>query len=404
MLILSIVLVIFVIYAIFEYRRHQRYRERIPLVIHVNGTRGKSSVTRLIAAGLRAGDIKTIAKTTGSAPRIILENGSEIPIVRYFGANIKEQLKIFRFASKRNIDALVLECMAINPEYQWITEQKMAKSDIGVITNIRLDHLDVMGPGIKNVAKSICNTLPKNGKAFTCEQKLFPFMKKVSDRQNIDLQFVESNNLTDEDMKGFPYIEHNENVALSLEVCESCGVEKEIALNGMKKVNPDIGATQLFILKNDNKEIYFAHSFAANDPESTKFVMNYIKNMDIDIEYTGIILNTRADRMFRSKQLIKMLIEIEFDMLYLIGEETSTIKSYAIKHNISQNKICNLGWIEGENLIRQVLKVKSKRILLIGIGNIGGNGRIIVKYFSEKQGNEPQKHTRSLSQYNRDEG
>ncbi|MCK4357446.1 MAG: poly-gamma-glutamate synthase PgsB [Candidatus Cloacimonetes bacterium] len=384
MFILTIILIIFILYAVFEYKQHQKFRNKIPLVIHINGTRGKSSVTRLIAAGLQAGNIRTIAKTTGSAPRIILENGNEIPIVRYFGANIKEQLKIFRFASRRNIDALVLECMAINPEYQWITEQKMTKSDIGVITNIRLDHLDLMGPGIKNVAKSLCNTLPKNGKAFTCEQKLFPFMKKVSDRQNIDLQFVESNNTTDEDMKVFPYIEHKENVALALEVCDSCGVKKEIALNGMKKVNPDIGATQLFILKKDNKEIYFAHSFAANDPESTTFVMQYIKNLHKDIEFTGIVLNTRADRMFRSKQLIRMLNTIQFDMMYLIGEQTSTIKSYAIKHNISQNKICNLGWIKGSELIKQVIKVKPKRILLIGIGNIGGNGGIIVKYFSEK--------------------
>ena len=384
MYILTICLIILIIYAVFEYQHQQRYRKKIPLVIHVNGTRGKSSVTRLIAAGLQAGNIRTIAKTTGSAPRIILENGNEIPIVRYFGANIKEQLKIFRFASRRNIDALVLECMAINPEYQWITEQKMTKSDIGVITNIRLDHLDLMGPGIKNVAYSICNTLPKNGNAFTCEQKLFPFMKKVSDRQNIDLQFVESNNTTDEDMKGFPYIEHKENVALALEVCESCGVEKEIALNGMKKVNPDIGATQLFILKNDNKEIYFAHSFAANDPESTTFVMKYIKTIHKEIEFTGIVLNTRADRMFRSKQLIKMLHDIHFDMLYLIGEQTSTIKSYALKHNISSNIIHDLGWISGEALINKIKELKPKRILLIGIGNIGGNGGIILKYFSEK--------------------
>lgn len=384
MYILTICLIILIIYAVFEYQHQQRYRKKIPIVIHVNGTRGKSSVTRLITAGLQAGNIKTIAKTTGSAPRIILENGNEIPIIRYFGPNIKEQLKIFRFASKRNIKALVLECMAINPEYQWITEQKMTKSDIGVITNIRLDHLDLMGPGIKNVAYSICNTLPKNGKAFTSEQKLFPFMKQISDKQKIDLKFVESNNATDEDMKGFPYIEHKENVALALEVCDSCGVKKAIALNGMKRVNPDIGATQLFILKNDNKEIYFAHSFAANDPESTTFVMKYIKTLHKEIEFTGIILNTRADRMFRSKQLIKMLQDIHFDMLYLIGEQTPTIKSYALKHNISSNIIQDLGWISGETLINKITELKPKRILLIGIGNIGGNGGIILRYFSEK--------------------
>ena len=35
---------------------HQRRLASIPIRIHVNGTRGKSGVTRLIAAGLRRGD------------------------------------------------------------------------------------------------------------------------------------------------------------------------------------------------------------------------------------------------------------------------------------------------------------------------------------------------------------
>ena len=48
---------------------HRRCLSKIPYRIHVNGTRGKSSVTRLIAAGLREGGIRTCAKTTGTLPR-----------------------------------------------------------------------------------------------------------------------------------------------------------------------------------------------------------------------------------------------------------------------------------------------------------------------------------------------
>lgn len=384
MYMLAIGLIILIIYAAFEYQTHQKYRKKIPLVIHINGTRGKSSVTRLIAAGLRTGGKRTIAKTTGSAPRIILENGEEIPIIRYFGANIKEQLKIFGYAARRHAEVLVLECMAITPEYQWITGQKMVKSDIGVITNVRLDHLDVMGPGIKNVAFSLCNTLPKHGRAFTCEHKLFPLMEKIAKKQKVNLELVESNYATNEDMRGFSYIEHKDNVSLALKVCKACGVKREIAIKGMKKATPDIGAARLFFVQYRDKEIYFAHTFAANDPESTAFVIQYIKNLQQGIEFIGIVLNTRADRMFRSKQLIKMLTTIKFDMLYLIGEQTSTIKSYAVKHKIPSKRISNLGWIDGENLLKQAVRVKDRRILLIGIGNIGGNGGIIVKYFDEK--------------------
>jgi len=147
-------LILFIIYGIIEYHIHQANRRKIPEIIHVNGTRGKSSVTRLLAGGLRAGGVATMAKTTGSAPVIIFEDGSETAITRFFGANIREQLKIIKFASKRKINTLVLECMAVSPEYQWETEREMIRSSIGVITNSRPDHLDVMGPGLKNITYS----------------------------------------------------------------------------------------------------------------------------------------------------------------------------------------------------------------------------------------------------------
>lgn len=44
-----------IVAGIIEFNRHQKRVYSIPVRIHVNGTRGKSSVTRLIGAGLRAG-------------------------------------------------------------------------------------------------------------------------------------------------------------------------------------------------------------------------------------------------------------------------------------------------------------------------------------------------------------
>ena len=57
--------------------RHRARLRAVPLRIHVAGTRGKSTTTRLIAAGLRAGGRRVLAKTTGSEPRLILPDGSE---------------------------------------------------------------------------------------------------------------------------------------------------------------------------------------------------------------------------------------------------------------------------------------------------------------------------------------
>ena len=58
-------------YGVAEVRRHERQLARIPVRVHVNGTRGKSSVTRLIAAGLRSTGRRVFAKTTGTMARMI---------------------------------------------------------------------------------------------------------------------------------------------------------------------------------------------------------------------------------------------------------------------------------------------------------------------------------------------
>jgi len=384
MYILIIGLLAVIIFSVFEYFLHHTYRKKIPLLIHINGTRGKSSVTRLIAAGLREGGKRTIAKTTGSAPRIILENGSEIPIQRPRGPNIREQVKICKFAAKRSAEALVLECMAVMPEYQWVTEHKIVRSDIGVITNIRLDHLDVMGPGIKNVTYSICNTVPRRSISFTSEKKLFPYMKTIADKKQTKLFLSDPEAVDDEVLEQFSYIEHKDNISLALDVCKACGVEKDIALEGMKKANPDIGATRLFHLRDNGRDVYFAHSFAANDPESTEFVINSVKELHSDIEFCGFILNTRADRMFRSKQLVRMLENIDFDGLYLIGQETAAVYAYAQSNKLPMSKVHNFGWVTGEQFMKKLDTINTKNILLIGIGNIGGNGGVIVNYFKEK--------------------
>jgi gamma-polyglutamate synthase len=382
---LIIGLLILIVYGTYEYYRNKYYRKQIPLIIHVNGTRGKSSVTRLLAAALRAGGKRVLAKTTGSAPVLIFENGSEIPIKRHFGANIKEQPTIIRYAARRNPDILVMECMAVTPEYQWVTEHKIINSDICVITNSRLDHLDVMGPGIRNVTLSLCNTFPPNGKAYTAEKKMFRLMKKVADKINTEMIQTDAETVTDDEMHHFNHIEHKENVALALKICADLGVGRFAALREMYKAIPDIGATEVFRHNHKGKQVYFSHSFAANDPESTEFLVRHIIDLYSTVDSIGIVLSTRADRMFRSKQLIELLPEIEFTKVFLIGQQTNSVLAYGTKKNISNTKMVDCGWVSGEQLVDAAVELPGKEILLIGIGNIHGNGGIIVDFFKNNK-------------------
>ena len=118
---------LYIMFLIFEHYYNNYARKKIKYVIHVNGTRGKSTVTRLIGTMLRKNNIKTLTKVTGTIPVIIDEEGNEQIIRRIGNANIKEQLKIIRKAKRRNAEALVIECMAITPKYQRVTERQMLK-------------------------------------------------------------------------------------------------------------------------------------------------------------------------------------------------------------------------------------------------------------------------------------
>jgi len=380
-IILSIIVFLLIIFGIFEFKIHNKYLLNIPIRIHVNGSRGKSSVVRLIAAGLREGGLKTYGKTTGTSPRIIDDKGEDKYIHRLRSASIGEQISLIRYFSKFNPDALVIECMAVNPQYQWISEQKIVKSTIGVLTNVRPDHLDEMGVSMDQITKSMANTIPFNGIMVTSEDKKVDILSDISKERNTEFHLAKiefkSDNLND-----FKYLEHTENIQLALKVCELCGVKKEIAMNGMKKCNPDPGALTIWSIEDGKKSFKFINAFAANDPSSTLKTWRMIENR-IDFSDFAIFLNTRVDRQYRTTQLINLIFnELKPKVLILRGEnfpselsnlinKNPNIKVYKFPYSIKQDK-----------LIKFIAKDLSNFIVL-GIGNIVGWGELLMKKMKE---------------------
>ncbi|NOZ74552.1 MAG: poly-gamma-glutamate synthase PgsB [FCB group bacterium] len=307
--VLSLICLILCLLGWIEYRNHQATLATIPLRIHVNGTRGKSSVTRLIAAGLRAGGLKTFAKVTGTAPRVIDDQGRDRIIHRLRGASIGEQVRILRYFSKERPDAVVIECMAVQPQYQWLAEQKMVKSHIGVITNSRPDHLDEMGPTLEDVTRSLCNTIPFNAKFYTAEAEQQSIMARIAKKRGSEFAFVSEDTFDQQVLSRFSYVEHPQNVALALKVCEAAGVSKEQALSGMVKVKPDLGSLQVWRLNINDKHYLFVNGMAANDPVSTYQIWKMVINRYPVGGDTCIFLNTREDRRSRTFQLLEMIYE-----------------------------------------------------------------------------------------------
>ena len=376
--------ILLIVYGGYEFFLHQKRVKSIPIRIHINGSRGKSSVTRLVGAGLRAGGIQTITKVTGTFPRLILPDGSEAKIHRKEKANILEQIKIIKYAAEKKAEAIVIECMALQPLYQFITEHRMIHATIGVITNVRLDHLDIMGPDLIGVAKSLSNTIPKNAHFFTSEKRYFNVFKEVAEKKNTTPYQSVVESISDEEMDGFQYIEHKENVTLALAICDHFGIDRETALYEMKKTRPDEGVLRKFTTYYHDKQINFYNAFAANDPESSLFIWRSIERTMADDEIKIIMLNSRQDRLDRAKQLISMIAKnINFDFVLLTGESEKIVQEMGLKLNILKSKLIIVGQIMPEKLLEKIDDITGNPTTIVGIGNMGAGGAEISRYFEK---------------------
>ena len=359
------VIIILLILGVIESKLHINAINKIPIRIHVNGTRGKSSVVRLIAAGLREGGLKTFAKTTGTIPRIINDQGKDLELHRLRSATIGEQIKLIRFFGKKSPDALVIECMAVNPQYQWISEHKIIKSTLGVITNVRRDHVDEMGNTIKDIAFSLSNTIPFNSKVFTSEKLSLKYLKDIANQRNTELIESSKYSVNLDYMDKMPYLEHRENVNLALAICEQVGIERKKALDGMLKTEPDPGALLIWNLDNNNK---FISAFAANDPDSTFKVWELIKLKEKN--KICFFLNSRDDRRYRTNQLIDLVLNRINPDLFIIRADN--VEAEIAKHT-NKIKIKNFTMKSNQNdVINYILELNQYTV--VGIGNIVGWG------------------------------
>ena len=382
LIILGALALILIISGLLEFKYHQQVLLTIPCRIHINGTRGKSSVTRLIAAGLRAGGKRTFAKTTGTAPRVIDAQGIDRIIHRLRKPSIGEQVRLLKYFSDENPDVVVMECMAVQPQYQWISEHQMVKSDIGVITNARPDHLDEMGPTEEDVAKSLCNSIPTNGTLITAEEKHKSILQSVANSNKSDIVFSDESTITMDELNKFKYIEHPQNIAIALDVCDKMGIKRDIALKGMHSVQPDLGALIVWKLKVDGGYIQFVNGMAANDPVSTLQIWKFVIDRYPANTGTAVFFNSRDDRPIRTKQMLELTFkEIKPDYFIIRGDKIDS-KIQRLAHYSPDTKVQTFRLNEQLEKTTDAILTLPDDVLVYAIGNQVGEGQEILQKLS----------------------
>jgi poly-gamma-glutamate synthase PgsB/CapB len=376
-------LVVFLIIGRREWLHHEKNLKLIPLRIIVNGTRGKSSVTRLVGAGLKAGNHRVMSKTTGTKPRMILENLNEIPVVRLGKANIKEQIIMVRHAVRNGLDAIVFENMSLRPDLQWTEETKLVQPKIVVITNVRADHLDVMGPTLTDMARHFINAVPRGATVITAEQDHYELMKDLCAKRGIAIIQSRPDDISAGEMAEFPYFEHRENVALALAVCSSLGLNKGQVMRELYRCLPDPGVLKEYELDLEGKRVTFINALAANDPDSTYRIFDQLSKPGA---HTYVLVNCRSDRIDRSLQMADLVSrKMPAEQYFATGANTMPFVKKVIASGIGREKVLDLGGKKVEDVVKAVSERVRDRSQIFAIGNIVGYGEGLIECFAERK-------------------
>jgi poly-gamma-glutamate synthase PgsB/CapB len=353
----------------------------------VTGTRGKSTVTRLIASVLREAGSPVLAKTTGSKPVLIFPDRRETEIKRRGSASILEQIKIMRTGASLGVRALVAELMSISPECALIESRRILRPQVLIITNVRLDHRDEMGGTKPEIAASLALAIPPGATVFVPEAEAYPEFESAAGRAGATLIKVSAGAGRQGVSVGasgrfLPFAEH---VDLALAVAAHLGVPAEAARRGIDKANPDFGGLKAWeiFLGSPPAPWLMASAFAANEPESTGIIIERIREWPAASARLLIgLLILRSDRGDRTRQWIDALDNgffSGFEKVYLAGAH---LQSRDVRKRTRGLRF--LETIPGDSaaaIMERLAAEQRSGAVLIGMGNMVGLGAALVEHW-----------------------
>ena len=386
MTILVITLSVLVLYLVYERAVLDRLRKSIPLVIAVTGTRGKSTIVRLLASILRESGRVVLAKSTGSQAQFVLPDGTVESVARRGIVSILEQKNALRKAVRLKADCLVVEIMSIRPENHFVESQRILKPDIVVLTNVRRDHTEAMGEKEEDIARILHLDFADGAEVYVPQEHQRYLDPKTFQARSLRLTLVPRTPvLSPADPKSaLPRGEFSENLDLVAAVARRLNIDDAVIVRGIQNAIYDIGRFKIWNLKLNGKRIFVVNAFAANDPDSTMKVLEKAHEILAGKAgvYTGL-LNLRADRPDRTVQWIDALnsgMAKEFVQIYVLGGHANVVKRKVDTTRTIASK-------SPDTMTQMIVEGMEEDGVIFGFGNIGGAGEQLVGYW-QREGKE----------------
>ena len=341
---------------------HRRRLKRIPIRIHVTGTRGKSTVTRLVAAGLRAGGHRVVAKTTGTRPTLIHNDGSQVEIRRWGAASIREQSSFIRAAAREKANAIVVEAMAIEPEYLGALERFYIKATDLLLTNVRPDHQEQLGDGPDAMALAITRAIPMGNRVFATAEAATALVREKTQQLRCQLIVIDDVHDFDPD---------EVNLALARAVCRHYGIGDRISDAAMRDAQKEIGAFTLQSITIRGRSVSFANAFSCNDVGSFQKLWQRHQPQGMPAAF---LFNARADRPLRSRAFLSLLPRLAPDAPLYVTQGTWPLRQWAQKAGFDRNRVYLLPRASAQQQLDQVVRNVGDGTVIWGTGNFRGAG------------------------------
>jgi poly-gamma-glutamate synthase PgsB/CapB len=292
----------------------KKIRKQFKIVIHVNGTRGKSTVARYMDGIMREAGYRTFTKTTGTIPMVIHCDKTEERIKRLGRANIREQTKMMWKAHREHAEVLILECMAVDPLLQWHSENHIIHADINIITNIRHDHLAEMGSSLDDIICSLANTASSSTIVVSADTKNVKKLEEIITQKQAKFVYAEPVEMSNQSTM------MQENISVAIKTAKLCNITTEIAQNGINHYLPDPGAYKQIKIN----DFVLINAFSANDPETTMMLFQDAMKQYPNNKIT-LLVNNRGDRPERTMQNIELIQQIKPQKVYIAGDNANYV-------------------------------------------------------------------------------
>lgn len=363
----------------------------MPRRVAVTGTRGKSGVTRLIAAGLKASGARVLAKTTGSKPILIFPDGSEREVPRTGPASIREQVRLVALAAEIGADTLVVEMMSIGAECLAAESRAILRPGTLAVTNVRLDHLDAMGRDKVAIARTLASAVPSRAEIFIPAEEVDPVFGAAAARRRSTLRVVAREAGGNGVEVRLPLGEFEPNRRLARAVLGSLGVDRRTIEAGIAAAAPDPGRLGVWRASfgAPPRPADCVSIFAANEPGSSAESLREVeKTLPFARRPVIGILSLREDRGDRTLQWIRAAEEgffRGFAAVAVIGPAArAALRRFRRSTGPAGPAFMRVDGRTPEVIMDRVMRLAPGEPVIVGLGNFVGPGEDLVRLWERR--------------------